>query len=113
MKIKCSKCEYAQQDRNASEYSKKRCGVCEVWETCTVCRNCKKRDDCKARKSQSNKQSCDRRYDTICPKQTLIWKAIQCANPDSEYHRSLLNVAPNGDRQDRVTWSGCVEGVER
>ena len=38
------------------------------------------------------------------------WTAIQCANPESEYHKSLLNVNANGDKQDRITWNGCPYG---
>jgi len=103
MKIKCSKCEYAQQDKAASVYSKKRCKECEFDENCTCNKkNCKCGKGCKLKNT-----------DIVCSKQTLLWKAIQCANPDSEYHRSLLNVTPSGDKQDRITWNGCVEGVER
>ena len=112
-KINCAECEYARQDKNASEYSKKYCGRCEKWENCEVCVACKKRDDCKARISQKRGQSCQRRQDTICTMQKLFWKAVECGNPHSEYHKSLLNVTPSGDRQDRVTWSGCREGVAR
>jgi len=112
-KISCAVCEYARQDKKASEYSIKHCGKCEAWEDCEVCRGCKKRDDCKARKNQKSKQSCDRRYDTVCSRQTLNWKAIECANPDSEYRRALLNVSPNGDKQSRITWSGCEDGERR
>jgi hypothetical protein len=111
--IRCAACEYARQDKKASEYSVKHCGKCAKWENCEVCFGCKKRGDCKARKSQKHKQTCDRRYDIVCGEQTLKWKAIECANPDSEYHKALLNVSPNGDRQERVTWCGCGEGVGR
>jgi hypothetical protein len=112
-KIKCDDCEYARQDKNASVYSRKTCGKCELWEDCEVCRGCKKRADCKACKNQKNKQSCGRRQDTMCSNQTLVWAAIECANPDSEYHKALLNVTPNGDKQNCVTWCGCSEGERR
>ena len=112
-KIKCISCYYAQQDKNASTYTKKHCGKCEQWADCPVCAGCKKRSDCKARLKQTNTQSCDRRSDTICSQQTLTWAAVQCINPDSEYHRCLLNITPNGDKQQRVTWSGCPLGERR
>jgi hypothetical protein len=112
-KIRCALCEYARQDRKASEYTNKRCGKCEKWADCEVCRSCKKRGDCKARKNQAAKQGCERRGDTVCGMQELRWAAFECTNPDSEYHRSLLNVTVNGDMQRAVTWSGCEEGVAR
>jgi hypothetical protein len=40
------------------------------------------------------------------------WTAYECGNPDSEYHKALLNVRPNGDKQQRVTWGGCPCGEE-
>jgi hypothetical protein len=109
--IKCSRCEYAQQDKNASEYSVKHCRKCEKWEDCEICRGCKKADTCKVRTSQSKNQRCERRGENICSQQFCKWAAIQCVNPDSEYHGALLNVSPSGDKQSRVTWSGCCEGV--
>lgn len=109
-RIKCSECEYARQDKNASEYSKKTCGKCERWADCEVCRGCKKRNTCKARNNQNGKQSCDRRCEIICGQQELRWAAYQCTNADSEFYRSLLNVTPNGDMQTSITWCGCREG---
>jgi len=108
--IRCANCRFAQQDKKASEYTQKRCGKCELREDCEVCRCCKTRNDCKARTSPKSKQICDRRLDTICSQQTLKWAAIQCANPESEYHRALLNVTLGGDSQDQVTWVGCPLG---
>lgn len=35
------------------------------------------------------------------------WMAYECSNPESEYHKSLLNVSPNGDKNARISWSGC------
>jgi hypothetical protein len=113
--IRCAKCRFAQQDMQASEYAKKQCGKCETREACEICRGCRRRVDCKARKNPANTQSCERRLDTVCSQQRLKWAAIQCTNPASEFYRALLNVSPNGDMLDSVTWSGCVCGkpVER
>ena len=49
----------------------------------------------------------------IQKKQVLKWVGIQCACPDSEYHLALLNVTPNGNRLDFVSWGGCVHGERR
>jgi hypothetical protein len=38
---------------------------------------------------------------------------VECGNPDSEYHKALLNVTPSGDKQQRITWSGCPCGERR
>jgi hypothetical protein len=38
------------------------------------------------------------------------WTAYECGNSKSEYHKSLLNVTPNGERQAHITWAGCVHG---
>jgi len=108
--IKCADCEYARQDKKASVYSKKRCGKCEKWAKCEVCFGCKARESCKSRKNQKNKQYCDRRFETLCSQQELRWAAVECTNPDSEFHRALLNVTVNGGMQDRATWNGCEEG---
>ena len=97
-KIRCAKCEYARHDKNASEYTRKKCKGCEF--------DCGCKSKCKCDKKCKFKHT-----DEICPKQRLVWKAIQCANSDSEYHRSLLNVTPNGDKQQCITWVGCEEGV--
>ena len=111
--IKCAQCRFTRQDKKASEYTKKRCGVCGHREDCEVCQGCAVRDECKARKNPKIKQSCERRLDTICTQQVLIWPAIQCVNLESEYHRALLNVTLRGDMQDQVTWVGCPLGEER
>jgi hypothetical protein len=42
----------------------------------------------------------------------LGWTAYECGNGDSEFYKALLNVRSNGDRQQRVTWSGCPCGEE-
>lgn len=41
------------------------------------------------------------------------WTAYECGNPDSEYHRCLLNITPSGEKQDRITWNGCGQGERR
>jgi hypothetical protein len=41
------------------------------------------------------------------------WTAYECGNEQSEYHKSLLNVTPNGDKQHRISWSGCEHGERR
>ncbi len=41
------------------------------------------------------------------------WKAYQCVNPESEYHKALLNVAVNGDKNRRISWSGCDKGKKK
>jgi len=102
-KLKCAECLYAKQDMVASEYTKKKCKGCEVDSYCT----CKKKS-CKCG------EGCEFKYtDRICPKQQLKWAAYQCANAASEYHKSLLNVSPNGDKQTEITWSGCKHGKRR
>ena len=111
--ICCATCVYAQQDRKASGYTQKYCARCELRDGCEICRGCKLRDGCKARKSPKYKQNCERRIEMICSKQELLWAAIQCTNPESEYHKALLNVSINGDMQDRITWSGCIDGERR
>jgi hypothetical protein len=113
IEIKCANCAYARQDKKASTYTKKHCAKCEQWADCPICAGCKKREGCKSRLKQTNKQSCDRRCDAVCSEQTLIWKAVECGNPESEYYKALLNVTPNGDKQLRVTWSGCPCGERR
>ena len=109
-KIKCISCRFAKQDKNATTYSRKRCAACDNREECDVCQGCDKRENCKARQKPTYKQSCDRRADMVCSRQTLNWAAIQCTNPDSEFHRCLLNITPSGDKQYRVTWGGCPCG---
>ena len=46
-------------------------------------------------------------------KRELKWAAIQCACTYSEFHLALLNVSPNGDRLDFISWEGCKSGVRR
>ena len=41
------------------------------------------------------------------------WTAFECGNEASEFHKALLNVGYNGDRQKSITWSGCREGKRR
>ena len=43
------------------------------------------------------------------------WTAYECDNSDSDFYGSLLNIAPSGEKRDRITWPGCVfgEAVER
>jgi len=41
------------------------------------------------------------------------WTAYECGNPESEYHKALLNVTPTGEKQYRITWSGCEYGERR
>lgn len=41
------------------------------------------------------------------------WTAYECGNSHSEYHKSLLNVTPNGEKQERISWSGCSFGERR
>ena len=41
------------------------------------------------------------------------WTAYACGNRDSKYYGALLNVAPGGNKQDRITWSGCECGRAR
>ena len=102
MKIRCSKCEYARQNKQLSEYYIKRCKGCELDKDCTCGRKvCNCGNGCKYRNT-----------DEICPKQVLKWAAIQCKNPDSEFHGCLLNVTANGEMQSKITWGGCAEGVE-
>jgi hypothetical protein len=112
-KIRCASCRYARQDKSASTYTKKHCRSCANWADCPVCADCKKCETCKSRIKQTNSQSCGRRCDTVCPAQTLTWKAVECGNPDSEYHKALLNVTTSGDMQHRVTWNGCAYGERR
>jgi len=98
--IRCASCRFARQDISASEYTKKHCKDCELDSGCT-CRKkvCKCGDGCEYKGT-----------DNICSKQTLKWAAIECGCSDSEYYKALLNVTPGGDKQDRITWSGCPCG---
>ncbi|NMB42122.1 MAG: hypothetical protein GX996_09330 [Firmicutes bacterium] len=41
------------------------------------------------------------------------WKAYQCGNPKSEYHKSLINISENGDKHKRISWSGCERGERK
>jgi hypothetical protein len=104
--IRCAVCEYAQIDRKASQYTRRKCTDCELNKDCKCKQKsgqCKCGNGCKHRGAP----------DTPCPKQEIKWAAYQCTNTDSEYHKSLLNVSFNGDMQSRITWGGCVEGERR
>ena len=39
-----------------------------------------------------------------------LWTAYECGNVDSEFYKCLLNVSPQGNKQDRITWRGCELG---
>ncbi len=41
------------------------------------------------------------------------WTAYECSNPDGEYHKALLNVGINGERQKQISWQGCELGRRR
>lgn len=41
------------------------------------------------------------------------WTAYECGNPKSEYHKSLLNVDPQGNKLSNIMWSGCRLGERR
>ncbi|MGI6435575.1 MAG: hypothetical protein ACOX0F_09460 [Syntrophomonadaceae bacterium] len=41
------------------------------------------------------------------------WKAYECGNPESEYHKSLINISENGDKHKRISWSGCDQGERK
>ena len=41
------------------------------------------------------------------------WKAYECGNPKSEYHKSLINISENGDKHKRISWSGCQHGERK
>lgn len=41
------------------------------------------------------------------------WIAYKCSNPDSEFHKALLNVGINGETQKRISWTGCEFGEQR
>ena len=41
------------------------------------------------------------------------WKAYECGNPKSEYHKSLINISENGDKHKRISWSGCEHGERK
>jgi hypothetical protein len=111
--IPCAECECAQPDKYASTYTRKHCKSCDKYDTCEICWTCQKRSTCKARKNAKHKQSCDRRAESLCSEQMRSWTAYQCTLWESEYHRALLNVALNGNRQDDITWSGCAKGERR
>ena len=102
--IKCAECRYAVVDKKASEYTLRRCKDCELNTNCT----CKKKE-CKCGKGCKYRKD----PDTPCPKQDIKWAAYQCACSDSEFHKGLLNVTPNGDKQSRITWIGCEYGERR
>ena len=111
--IGCARCRFVRPDLKASEYTKKQCGKCELRENCEICRGCSLRDECPARKSSKHKQSCERRLETTCSQQKLLWTALECGNPDSEYYRALVNITKSGARLSWITWSGCLFGEKR
>ena len=41
------------------------------------------------------------------------WIAYECSNSESEYHKALVNVGANGEKNKRISWSGCEHGVRR
>ena len=41
------------------------------------------------------------------------WKAYECTNADSEYYKALLNVTPHGNKNRRISWSGCDKGSKK
>lgn len=41
------------------------------------------------------------------------WKAYECSNPKSEYHKALLNVTPDGGMLTKVSWAGCPHGERK
>ena len=102
-KLHCSACRYAVIDKHASEYTQKRCKGCELDSGCA----CKKRP-CVCGDGCEHKGT-----DDICSKQILKWAAYECGCSESEYYKALLNVTPNGDKQERITWTGCEDGERR
>jgi hypothetical protein len=112
-KIKCADCKFAVVDKNASEYSQKHCKNCPDWENCSLCFGCKFTDNCRSKMNRKNKQTCDRRFENLCSKQTIKWTAFQCNCKNSEYYKSLLNVSNQGAMLDKISWSGCSEGVAK
>ena len=108
--VRCASCIYAKQDINASDYTQKHCKTCEYRETCEICRDCEYYDTCKTRTNPKLTQRCDRRFEMLCSRQTLKRATMECRNSQSEYFKALLNVKPNGDRQDHITWNGCPCG---
>jgi len=86
-KIKCANCRFVRADDGVSDYTPKRCDKCDC------------REDCELEGS-----------DVICAKQTVKWRAYECGCGASDYFKALLNVRENGDRLERITWSGCEYG---
>jgi hypothetical protein len=41
------------------------------------------------------------------------WKAYECSNPKSEYHKSLVNISEDGKKHKRISWSGCDCGERK
>lgn len=41
------------------------------------------------------------------------WIAYECSNPESDFHKALLNVGVDGSRHKRISWSGCECGKRR
>ncbi len=40
----------------------------------------------------------------------VMWKGIECTNPDSVYHKSLLNIDVHGHKWNSIIWGGCYDG---
>jgi len=101
--IKCADCRFTAVDKSASEYTRKHCKDCAFDSGCT-CRKyeCKCGGGCELKAT-----------DAICSMQEIKWPAVQCTCPDSEYHRSLLNITQSGDMLEDIIWSGCACGERR
>ncbi len=41
---------------------------------------------------------------------SILWQGVECDNPGSEYYKALLNVNPEGQRMQKITWPGCPHG---
>lgn len=41
------------------------------------------------------------------------WKAYECSNTNSEFHKALLNVGIHGEMHKRISWCGCEQGERR
>ncbi len=41
------------------------------------------------------------------------WTAYECGNPESEYHKSLINISEDGKKHKRISWSGCEHGERK
>ncbi len=43
----------------------------------------------------------------------MMWKGVECRNPDSDYYRSLLNIDDNSYKRHRIVCEGCRHGKRR